>query len=356
MARIMDVIEYPDAMRDEMVHRIPEQGSGDFRIGSQLIVRESQAAVFVRDGQALDTFKPGRHTLTTANVPLLVDIVGKAFGDRTPFTAEVYFVSLREFLNLGWGTQQPVIVRDPEFGAAALQGFGAYTIQVDNPQMFIAKIVGTGSRFSTKEIESMLRGVILEKLQDVLGELKLSVLDLAGMTEEIRAAVRAKSSEVFQQWGVTLKAMVINSLKPAPNQLEVLAEMGLVGAGRVQGFQAMQTAKATLEAAKQPGGGMAGMGAGLGAGMAIAQQMTQGMMGAQAAPPAQPAQPAQAAPAAAAAAGETLSIMTPAQAAAYLQVSEADVMAMIQDGSLKAKKMGASYRITRAAVDEFMAS
>jgi excisionase family DNA binding protein len=350
MARIFDVIEYPNPMRNEMVHRIPEQGAGDFRIGSQVIVREGQAAVFVRDGQALDTFVAGRHTITTANVPLLTKLIGKAFGDRTPFTAEVYFVSMREFLNMGWGTQQPIIVRDPEFGAAALQGFGTYTIQVANPQMFIAKIMGAGARFTTNEIQNQLRGVILEKLQDVLGELKLSVLDLAGMTEEIRGAVRAKSSEVFEQWGVTLKSLIINSLKPAPNQLEVLAEMGLVGAGRVQGFQAVQTAKATLEAAKQPGGGMAGMGAGMGAGMAIAQQMAQGMMGATQ----QPAQPQEPAEPAAAAAQEVPDIMTPAQAASYLQVTEADVMAMISDGSLKAKKLGATYRISKAAIDEFM--
>ncbi len=351
MARIFDVIEYTDEMRQEMVHRIPQRGPGDFRIGSQLIVRESQSAVFVRDGQALDTFGAGRHTLTTANIPLVVDLIGKAFSDRTPFPAEVYFVSLREFLNLGWGTQQPVIVRDPEFGAAALQGFGTYTIQVSNPQMFIAKIVGTGARFSTQEIENMLRGVILEKLQDVLGELKLSVLDLAGMTEEVRGAVRAKAAEQFEQWGVTLKAMVINSLKPAPNQLEVLAEMGLVSAGRVQGFQAMQTAKATLEAAKQEGGGLAGMGAGLGAGMAISQQMAQSMM-----PGQQPAQPAQAALPAEPAGGPAADIMTTAQAAAYLQVSEDDIVAMIDDGSLKAKKLGSAFRISKAAIDEFMNS
>ena len=353
MARIFDVVEYTDPMRNEMVHRIPERGSGDFRVGSQVIVREGQTAVFVRDGQALDTFSAGRHTITTANIPLLTDLVGKAFGNRTPFTAEVFFVSMREFLNMGWGTQQPIIVRDPEFGAAALQGFGNYTIQISNPQMFIAKIMGSGARFTTNEIQNQLRGVILEKLQDVLGELKLSVLDLAGMTEEIRGAVRAKSSEMFEQWGVSLKSLVINSLKPAPNQLEVLAEMGLVGAGRVQGFQAMQTAKATLAAAEQPGGGMAGMGAGLGAGMAIAQQMTQGIAGA-AQQPAQP-EPA-AAPAAAAAPAEAPNIMTPAQAAAYLQVAEADIMAMITDGSIKAKKLGSTYRISKSVIDEYMAS
>lgn len=349
MARVFDIIEYTDAMRNEMVHRIPERGSGDFRIGSQLIVRESQEAVFVRDGQALDSFGPGRHTITTANIPLLTDLVGKAFSGRTPFTAEVFFVSKREFLNLGWGTQQPIIVRDPEFGAAALQGFGTYTLQITNAQMFIAKIVGTGARYTTNEIQDQLRGVLLEKLQDVLGELKLSVLDLAGMVEEIRGAVRAKAAEMFQQWGVELKSLVINSLKPAANQLEVLAEMGLVGADRVRGLQAMRTADATLEAAKQEGGGMAGMGAGLGAGMAIAQQMTHSMMGA-AQQPAAPAAPA--APAGA----KAPSVMTPAQAAAYLQVTEADIMAMITDGSLKAKKLGSSYRLAKAVIDEFMAS
>lgn len=349
MARIFDIIEYTDEMRNEMVHRIPERGSGDFRIGSQLIVRESQEAVFVRDGQALDSFGAGRHTITTANIPLLTDLVGKAFSGRTPFTAEVYFVSRREFLNLGWGTQQPIIVRDPEFGAAALQGFGTYTLQISNAQMFIAKIVGTAARYTTNEIQNQLRGVLLEKLQDVLGELKLSVLDLAGMVEEIRGAVRAKAAEMFQQWGVELKSLVINSLKPAANQLEVLAEMGLVGADRVRGLQAMRTADATLEAAKQEGGGMAGMGAGLGAGMAIAQQMTQGIMGAtqQPAAPAAPAAPA---------GGTAPSVMTPAQAAAYLQITEADIMAMITDGSLKAKKLGSSYRVAKAVIDEFMAS
>jgi excisionase family DNA binding protein len=346
MARIFDVVEYIDEMRNEMVRRIPERGAGDFRIGSQVIVRESQAAIFVRDGQALDTFGPGRHTISTANIPLLINLLGKAFNNRSPFTAEVYFVSMREFINLGWGTQQPIIVRDPEFGAAALQGFGTYSIQVDNPQMFIAKIVGTMSTYTTNEIQNQLRGVILEKLQDVLGELKLSVLDMAGMTEEVRGAIRAKASEMFQQWGVTLKSLVINSLKPAPNQLEVLAEMGLVSAGRVQGFQAMQTAKATLEAAKQEGGGMAGMGAGLGAGMAIAQQMTQGIAGATQ----QPQQPA------GGPAGPAPDVMTPAQAAAYLQVTEADILQMIDEGTLKAKKIGSTFRISKTAVDEFLAS
>ena len=143
MARIFDVIEYPNEMTDEIVHRFPEDGSiGDFRVGSQVIVRESQSAVFFRDGNALDTFGPGRHTIATANIPLLISWIGKAFNDRTPFPAEVYFVSRKEFANRKWGTPQPIIVRNPGMGlgVALLQGFGSYSFQVADPQQFWASV------------------------------------------------------------------------------------------------------------------------------------------------------------------------------------------------------------------------
>ncbi|MBN2147843.1 MAG: SPFH domain-containing protein, partial [Anaerolineales bacterium] len=146
MARIFDVIEYPNEMRNELVHRFPESGPGDFRIGSQVIVRESQMAVFFRDGAALDTFGPGRHTIVTANIPLLIEKIGKAiFSDRTPFPAEVYFVSMREFADQKWGTPQPIIVRNPGMGlgVALLQGFGTFSFQVKDAQQFVTQVVGT---------------------------------------------------------------------------------------------------------------------------------------------------------------------------------------------------------------------
>ena len=132
MARIFDVIEYTDEMREELVHRFPEKGSGDFRIGSQVIVRESQTAVFFRDGKALDVFKAGRHTIATANIPRLIDFIGKAFNDRTPFTAEVYYVSMREFLDRKWGTPQPIPMQTPGIGLGwlLLQSFGTYSYSV----------------------------------------------------------------------------------------------------------------------------------------------------------------------------------------------------------------------------------
>ena len=172
MARIFDVVEYPSEMLDEIVHRFPEVGVADLRMGSQVIVREPQAAVFFRDGHALDVFGPGRHTITTANVPVLTSLLGTAFGDRTPFTAEVYFVSMREFADRKWGTPQPIIVRNPGMGlgVALLQSFGTYSFSVKDPQQFVTQICGAQGIFRTADIENRLRMMLLSKLQDLLGE------------------------------------------------------------------------------------------------------------------------------------------------------------------------------------------
>ena len=139
MARIFDVIEYPSEMPDEIVHHFPETGVADIRWGSQLIVRESQNAIFMRDGKALDVFGPGRHTLSTANLPLLTNLLGKAFNNRTPFTAEVYYVAMREFADRKWGTAQPIIIQNAGvgLGMTLLQGFGSYSFQVADPQQFV---------------------------------------------------------------------------------------------------------------------------------------------------------------------------------------------------------------------------
>src|SRR5512137_599796 len=164
MARIFDVVEYPNEMRDEIVHRIPDTGSGDFRIGSQVIVRESQAAVFFRDGKALDTFGPGRHTITTANIPLLVNLIQLGTGGQTPFTAEVYFVNQRDFIDMKWGTPEPISLRDPDLGLARLRANGRYSMAVSDPQMFVAKIVGTQGLYQTSQIEDYLRSIIISRL------------------------------------------------------------------------------------------------------------------------------------------------------------------------------------------------
>ncbi len=349
MTKIFDVIEYPNAMTDELVHRFPETGPGAFRIGSQVIVRESQAAVFYRDGRALDVFGPGRHTIVTYNIPLLTNLLGNLFNERTPFPAEVYFVSLREFPDRKWGTPQPIIVRNPNMalGVALLQGFGTYSFQISDPQQFVNQIVGAQGVYRIGEIESRLRSMLLSKLQDLLGETaaRNSVPELIGLTEELGAGVRAKSQDDFLALGLTLKSFYIENLKPSSKSAEELRAMGMLD---IATYTQLQAADALRDAAQNPSGGAgltAGIGAGIGVGNIINQSLSGVTGGAAAAGQAGP-QPGEAAKAPA--------VMTPAEAASYLRVAEEDVMAAINAGELKAKKIGNAYRISKEALDDFL--
>jgi excisionase family DNA binding protein len=357
MARIFDVVEYPSEMPDELVHRFPETGPADLRIGSQVIVRESQRVVFFRDGKALDTFGPGRHTIVTANIPLLINFIGRAFNDRTPFTAEVYYVSVKEFADRKWGTPQPIIVRNPGMGlgVALLQGFGSYSIQISDPQQFVTQIVGAQGMYRMMDIENRLRTMLLSKLQDLLGELAAqnSVVQLIALTEEIGAGVRAKAQDDFAAIGLTLKSFYVGNLKPSDKSAEELRAMGMLD---MNVYTQLQAADALREAARNPSGG-AGLTAGIGAGMGIGNIINQslagmGQQGGGAAAPA--AQTPPAAPQGPAPAASAPDIMTPAEAASVLRVSEEDVMAAITSGDLKARKIGNSYRISKDALDAFM--
>jgi len=352
MARIFDVVEYPSEMTDELVHRFPEQGVADLRIGSQVIVRESQRAVFYRDGRALDSFGPGRHTITTANIPLLVDWIGKLFNDRTPFTAEVYYVSMREFVDRKWGTPQPILVRNPGMGlgVALLQGFGTYSFQIKDAQQFVTQIVGANGIYRMSDIENRLRTMLLSKLQDLLGETGAtkSVAELIGLVEEIGAGVRAKAQDDFAAIGLLLKSFYIGSLKPSDKSAEELRAMGMLD---MQTYTQLQAADAMRDAAQNPSGG-AGLTAGIGAGMGLGNiigQSLQGMTGQQSS-----AGGAAAGGAAAGGSAAIPSVMTPGEAAQILKVSEEDVVAAISAGDLKARKIGTAFRISREALEEFL--
>jgi excisionase family DNA binding protein len=343
MARIFDVIEYPNEMREELAHRFPEKGSGDFRIGSQVIVRESQTAVFFRDGKALDTFEAGRHTIATANVPLLIDFVGKAFGDRTPFTAEVYYVSRREFLNRKWGTAQPIPLQTPGVGLGwlLLQGYGTYAYEVADPQQFVTQIVGAQGSYRTQDIENDLRSRMLRSLSDMLGEMKgkfETVQDLLAVQEELSAGIRAKVQDDFEARGLTLKSFVIANISPSKTTADDLRDMGLLDTNT---YTQLQAADAMREAAVNPSGG-AGLTAGIGAGVGIGNVMSQALAGAS-----QPAAQTSAVPV-------VPDVMTPSEAATYLKVSEEDVVAAIEAGDLKGKKLGNAFRISKSAIEEFL--
>jgi len=349
MARIIDVIEVPNQEKDEMVRRLPEYGAGDFRFGSQVIVREFQQAVFFRDGKAYDVFGPGRHTITTANVPLLTDLLGKATGDRTPFTAEVYFVNMREYLDEKWGTAEPIPLRDTDLGLVRLRAFGTYSIQVSEPALFVNKIVGAQGIYQTPQITRFLRGIIVAKLTDLLGELGKGLFDLPALYDEIGAASKAKVQDDFANLGIQLKTLYVNSISPTEETAKAIDERASMGAiGDMQKYMQFQTARGIRDAAQASGegGGLAGAGAGLGAGIGMGTAMAQAM--GQAMSP----QSDQQAPAAAA----VPEVMTLSEAAAYIRVGEEDVLAIIESGELKAKKIGTSYRISKTAIDEYLAS
>jgi excisionase family DNA binding protein len=352
MARIFDVVEYPSEMLDEIVHRFPEVGVADLRMGSQVIVRESQRAVFFRDGRALDVLGPGRHTITTANVPLLTDLIGRAFDGRTPFTAEIYFVSMREFADRKWGTPQPIIVRNPGMGlgVALLQAFGSYSFQVADAQQFVTQIVGAQGVFRTSEIENRMRSMLLSKLQDLLGETaaRSSVVELIGLTEELGAGVRAKGQDDFAAIGLVLKSFYISNLKPSDKSAEELRAMGMLD---MQTYTQLQAADAMRDAAQNPSGG-AGLTAGIGAGMGIGNVLSQSLSGMTGAGAANQQGGGQAGGGAASAA--IPDVMTPTEAAGILRVSEEDVVAAIQAGDLKARKIGSAYRISREALEQFL--
>jgi excisionase family DNA binding protein len=352
MARIFDIIEAPDQGPNQMVYRVPSTGSGDFRIGSQVIVRESQTAVFFRDGKALDVFGPGRHTITTANIPLLVGLIGLAFKGNTPFKAEVYFVNMRDFIDMKWGTPEPITLRDKELGMVRLRANGRYSMAIQDPQMFVAKIVGTQGLFQTSQIEDYLRGIIISRLTDLIGETMASIFDLPAKFDELSGAIRAKVADDFEQLGLQLKQMFLGSVSPTEETQKAIDERAAMGAiGNMQAYMQYQAAKSMRDAASQPGGeGGAstgvGLGAGIGLGAGMAGMISQAMQGAG----------QQAQPPAGGAAAPAPDVMTLAEAAAYLKVGAADIQSLITSGQVKAKQIGTEYRISKKALDDFLAS
>lgn len=276
MARIFDIVEHPNVAREELAYREPQGGSGDFRIGSQVIVRDNQAAVFVRGGQALDVLGPGRHTITTANIPLLVDLIGKAFNNQTPFKAEVYFINLADLPQVGWGTSQPLALETPGKGLGwlLLQGHGIMDVQVSEPQRFAVQYAIGKPVMSLSDIKERLLTVVLGELQDIIAtHAPGDLMGLNRMINEVEATALAQLRSKFEAVGLTLKAFEMKPLSAATTTAEDLRNMGLLD---VATYQALQAADALRDAARNPGG-TAGTGVGLGAGIGLGQMMAGAM-------------------------------------------------------------------------------
>lgn len=271
----MKVIQYVDSTGQTMVARVPRQGTEAIKLGSQLIVEESQEAVFYRDGKALDTFRPGRHTLATQNLPLLAGLLGVPFEGKSPFQAAVVFVSTKTFLDLKWGTKEPVVYRDNELAMVRLRAFGKFAVRITNSQVFVNGVVGTMGVYTTDGVESYFKDVIVARLTDVLGENLQSIFDLPKVYDELSMALKARVADDFSKYGIELVDLYLGAITPPTDVQKLIDERaGMAAVGDMNAYLKFKAAQAMGDAAQQSGGETgSGVGAGLGVGMGAGMGM-----------------------------------------------------------------------------------
>ncbi len=271
-AELLDIIEWNDDSIDTMVWRFPRY-ENEIKYGAQLIVRQSQAAVFVDQGRIADVFPSGRHRLSTSNLPLLSTLMGWKYGFKSPFKAEVFFVNTRNFTNLKWGTSNPVILRDPEYGPLRLRSYGTYVVRVQDPARFIREIVGTGAHFTVENVSEQLRNLIVARFADLLGECGIPLLDLSASYNELSASLAGKLAPEFLEYGLEVTKLLVENIA-LPQEVEAALDkkssMGIIGS--LDDYLKFQSASAMEAAAKNPGGDAAA-GVGMGMGFAMANQL-----------------------------------------------------------------------------------
>jgi membrane protease subunit (stomatin/prohibitin family) len=273
-SQLIDIIEWLDDSSDTMVYRFYRPES-EIMNGARLVVREGQVAAFVNQGQLADVFQPGTYTLATANLPILSKLQGWKYGFESPFKAEVYFVSTRAFTDRKWGTKNPIMLRDAEFGPIRLRAFGTYAVKVKDAGVFLRQVVGTNSRFSVDEINDQLRDLVTTRFAEVLGASRIPALDLAGNYGQLASLICTKIDPDFDTFGMQLVKLLVENISLPPEveaAMDKRSSMGVIG--NMQAFTQYQAANAISDAAKNPGG-MASMGVGMGAGMAMGQQFAQ---------------------------------------------------------------------------------
>ena len=293
---LIDVIDWTDDTRDTIVYRFQRRDNA-IKYGAKLTVREGQAAVFVHEGQLADVFQPGLYQLETNNMPIMTTLQHWDHGFSSPFKSEIYFVSTRRFQDLKWGTKNPIMMRDPEFGPVRMRAFGTYTIRVSDPGLFLQEVVGTDGEFTVDEVQFQLRNVLVSRFSNALASSGIPVLDLAANTDQMADYLKNRVAPEIAQYGIEMPTVLVEnvSLPEAVEQaMDKRTSMGVIGdLGKYAQFQAAESMRA---AADNPGGGM-GEGLGMGMGMAMAQQMANpGPWGQAPQQPVAPAAPAAAAP------------------------------------------------------------
>lgn len=261
----LEVIEWFDETGQELVHRIPERGSGEIKFGAQLILRESQAGVLFYKGKAGDVFGPGRHTLKTGNVPVLTKILSVPWAMTSPLRAEAYIVNMKVFPNLKWGTRDPVAFRDAELGLVRLRAHGLFNIQVAQPVLFINRLVGTMGRYTTEEIEEYLKQVIVSRFNDHLGENLDSLFNLPGRYDDLSLGLQERLQNDFSQFGLGLNHLYITSITPPPEVQQAIDDKSRLQVIQdLDSFVKLKAASAMEKAAESTGGAGSGIGMGMG--------------------------------------------------------------------------------------------
>jgi excisionase family DNA binding protein len=342
----IDVIEWTDDSRDTLSYRFPDDDKA-IKNGAQLIVRESQVAQFVYLGEFGDTFGPGKHTLTTDNIPVLTKLKSWKYAFNVPFKADVYYVTTRLFTGNKWGTANPVMLRDKDFGVVRLRAFGTYDFKIIEPKVFLKEVAGSDFHFRLDEFADAMRSRMVSIFSDALASSGVPALDMATRYTELGdALLQLINPQVGPKYGLEVKSFLVENVSVPPEVEQAIDKRSSMGAiGNLNDYVKFQMAEGL---GKGAGGGMGGTAAELAMGMAMAQQMMNqpgGIMGGQTTPAVAPA-----------AGGSVPDLLGVAEVAKLLGVSEADVQATLDKGELKGKKIGSTWRITRAAVDEFLKS
>lgn len=271
--QFIDIIEWTEPSQNEILAHRFTRHKNEIKNGAKLIVREGQAAGFVKEGQLADVKLPGMYTLDTKNMPILSTILGWKYGFESPFKCEVYFISTRQWTDQKWGTQNPIMVRDPEFGPVRLRAFGTYAFKVTDPGTFLKELVATDPSFELYEISAQFRNAIVSRFVDALGSARIPMLDLAGNYEKVSAVAKERIAPELAKMGISLTQFFVENISLPPEveaALDKRSQMSVLG--NLDQYAKLQTADAIRDAAKNPGG-MAGLGASLGAGVAVGQQM-----------------------------------------------------------------------------------
>lgn len=344
---LIEIIEWTDDSRDTLSYRWPDDDK-NIKNGAQLIVRESQMVQFVATGQFADLFGPGKHTLSTQNIPVLSRIYGWKHGFESPFKCDVYYLNTRLFTGNKWGTSNPVMMRDADFGVVRLRAFGTYDFRIVDPPKFLKEVAGTDQNFRLDEFADTMRSRIVSIFSEALATAKIPALDVAQRYSEMGdALLPIINPAVRDKYGLEITAFIVENVSVPPEvekAIDARSSMGVIG-------NLNEYVKYQMGATMGQGDGAAGaVPAQMAVGFGIAQEMMKGMTGAPGAAPqaAQPAAPA-AAPAAAG-----LEVLTPEQAAQAMGVAVEDVMAAIEAGDLKARKIGSATRIARSALEAFL--